>query len=244
MRRNVLLATPFLLGLLATGACAEEPQKAPQPAKTAAQPVTAATAEPAAESASKSPLFEPGSKLMNQVAPSSFKVKFQTSKGNFVMTVHRDWAPKGADRFYNLVKAGFYNDLRFFRVIDGFMVQFGIAGDPKLNEVWRAAKIQDDPVKQKNLRGFVSYAMAGPNTRTTQLFINFGDNSRLDSMGFSPFAEVTSGMEVVDEIYSGYGEGAPRGSGPDQGRIQAEGNAYLDKEFPKLDKIIKASITD
>jgi len=236
MRRNVMLAIPLALALLAPGCRAEEPKQAltGDTQKTAVE----AAAKPAADAAKKSPLLEPGSPLMNQVAPSVFKVKFQTSKGDFVMTVHRDWAPKGADRFFNLVKAGYYNDLRFFRVIDGFMVQFGLAGDPQLSAPWRAAKIQDDPVKQKNMRGFVTYAMAGPNTRTTQLFINYGDNSRLDKDGFSPFAEVTSGMDVVDEIYSGYGER------PDQGRIQAEGNAYLDKEFPKLDKIIKASVTD
>jgi peptidyl-prolyl cis-trans isomerase A (cyclophilin A) len=242
MRRNVMFAIPLVLGLLATGARAQESKSAlsEEPKKTTAQ----SAAKPATDAAKKPSLLEPGSPSMNQVAPPVFKVKFQTSKGDFVMTVHRDWAPKGADRFFNLVKAGYYNDLRFFRVIEGFMVQFGISGDPKLNETWRAAKIQDDPVKQKNVRGFVSYAMAGPNTRTTQLFINFADNSRLDGMGFSPFAEVTSGMDVVDAIYSGYGEGAPRGSGPDQGRLQEEGNAYLDKDFPKLDKIIKASITD
>jgi peptidyl-prolyl cis-trans isomerase A (cyclophilin A) len=243
MRRNVMLAIPLALVLLAPLARAQDPKKA-LTEDTKKSTVESAT-KPAAEAPKKSPLFEPGSPLMNQVAPPVFKVKFQTTKGDFVMTVHRDWAPKGADHFYNLVKAGYYNDLRFFRVIDGFMVQFGISGDPKLNETWRAAKIQDDPVKQKNLRGFVSYAMAGANTRTTQLFINFANNSAsLDAGGFSPFAEVTTGMDVVDEIYSGYGEGAPRGAGPEQGRIQAEGNAYLDKEFPKLDKIIKASVTD
>ncbi len=242
MRRNVMLAIPLVLGLLGPSARAQEPTKTTpeEPKKTTAE----TPAKPAAETPKKASLLEPGSPSMNQVAPPVFKVKFQTSKGDFVMTVHRDWAPKGADRFYNLVKGGFYNDLRFFRVIQGFMVQFGISGDPKVSEAWRAAKIQDDPVKQKNTRGFVSYAMAGPNTRTTQLFVNFADNSRLDAMGFSPFAEVTSGMDVVDQIYSGYGEGAPRGDGPDQGRVQAEGNAYLDKDFPKLDKLIKASLAD
>jgi peptidyl-prolyl cis-trans isomerase A (cyclophilin A) len=156
--------------------------------------------------------------------------------------VHRDWAPNGADRFYNLVKNGFYNDARFFRVISDFMVQFGINGDPALNRVWQAARIPDDAVKGSNTRGTITFATAGPNTRTTQVFINFGNNASLDSQGFAPFGKVTSGMEVVDKIYGGYGEGAPSGKGPDQGRTQAEGNAYLTKTFPKLDYIKTATI--
>jgi peptidyl-prolyl cis-trans isomerase A (cyclophilin A) len=237
MRRHVLLAIPLALGLCAAGAHAQEAKQAP--AEKTPPAAAVAPAKPAAEATSKPYLLDPRSPKMNQIAPPVFKVKCQTSKGDFVMTVHRDWAPKGADRFYNLVQAGYYNDLRFFRVINGFMVQFGISGDPKLNDTWRPARIQDDPVKQKNARGFVSYAMAGPNTRTTQLFINFEDNSRsLDAGGFSPFAEVTTGMDVVDQIYAGYGER------PEQGRIQAEGNEYLDQEFPKLDKLIKTSVID
>jgi peptidyl-prolyl cis-trans isomerase A (cyclophilin A) len=133
--------------------------------------------------------------------------------------------------------------VRFFRVLDGFMAQFGINGDPKVSAVWREARIQDDPVRQSNRRGYLTYAMAGPNTRTSQLFINFGDNSSLDRQGFSPFGQVTSGMNVVDALYSGDGEGAPRGKGPDQGRVQTEGNAYLAKNFPRLDFVKKATIT-
>lgn len=175
-------------------------------------------------------------------APASYKVKFDTSKGDFVVEVHRDWAPLGADRFYNLVKHGFYNDARFFRVISGFMVQFGISGDPKLAAAWREASIADDPVKQSNTRGMITFATRGPNTRTTQVFIDYADNSRLDGMGFAPFGQVVSGMNVVDALYSGYGEGAPRGGGPEQGRIQSEGNAYLTQAFPKLDYIKTATI--
>ena len=134
--------------------------------------------------------------------------------------MHRDWAPNGADRFYNLVKNGFYDNDRFFRVITGFMVQFGINGDPKLSAVWREARIKDDPVKQSNSRGFITFATAGPNTRTTQVFINFADNSALDNQGFAPFGQVVSGMNVVDALYADYGEGAPRGRGPAQDRIQ------------------------
>jgi peptidyl-prolyl cis-trans isomerase A (cyclophilin A) len=175
-------------------------------------------------------------------APADYKVKFDTSKGAFVVEVHRDWAPLGADRFYNLVKNGFFNNARFFRVISGFMVQFGINADPKVSAVWRDANINDDPVKQSNSRGMITFATRGPNTRTTQMFINYADNNRLDGMGFAPFGQVVSGMNVVDALYSGYGEGAPRGAGPEQGRIQSEGNAYLTKEFPKLDYIKTATI--
>ncbi|HWL03490.1 MAG TPA: peptidylprolyl isomerase [Xanthobacteraceae bacterium] len=175
-------------------------------------------------------------------APDTFKVRFDTTKGVFVVQVNRAWAPQGADRFYNLVKNGFYDDVRFFRVISGFMVQFGIHGDPKIAAPWREARIQDDPVTQSNKRGFLTYAMAGPNTRTTQLFINFGDNSSLDRQGFSPFGQVISGMDVVDKLNPEYGEGAPRGRGPDQGRLQKEGNAYLKKDFSRMDYIRKATI--
>jgi peptidyl-prolyl cis-trans isomerase A (cyclophilin A) len=191
-----------------------------------------------------SPLFNPRSEAMNQTAPATFKAKFETSKGDFIVEVQRDWAPHGADRFYNLVKHGFYDEVRFFRVISGFMAQFGISGDPEVSAVWREQRIPDDPVKQSNKRGFITYATAGPNTRTTQLFINYGDNSRLDRMGFAPFGRVTEGMEVVDQLYAGYGEGAPQGKGPSQARIQAEGNAYLNKDFPQLDYIKRATIVE
>jgi peptidyl-prolyl cis-trans isomerase A (cyclophilin A) len=179
---------------------------------------------------------------LKETAPEIFKVDFDTSKGKFVVEVTRAWSPNGADRFYNLVKNGFYNDTRFFRVISGFMVQFGIHGDPAVSAPWRMARIPDDSVKQSNKRGYITFATAGPNTRTTQVFINFGDNAGLDSQGFSAFGRVTSGMDVVDKLYSGYGEGAPRGRGPDQGQIQSQGNAYLTKDFPQMDYVKTATI--
>jgi peptidyl-prolyl cis-trans isomerase A (cyclophilin A) len=179
---------------------------------------------------------------LTEQAPATYKAKFDTSKGAVVIEVHRDWAPTGADRFYNLVKNGFFDDVRFFRVVSGFMVQFGINGNPDVSRVWREARIKDDPVKQSNKRGFITFATAGPNTRTTQVFINFADNAGLDRQGFAPFGQVTTGMNVVDGLYSGYGEGAPQGQGPDQGRLQAEGNAYLAKGFAKLDYVKKATI--
>ncbi len=197
-------------------------------------------AAPALAPAQAASLSDPAS--LNEEAPAVYKVKFDTSKGPFEVEVYRAWAPHGADRFYNLVKNGFYDNARFFRVIEGFMVQFGINGDPKISAVWRDANIPDDPVKQSNTRGNLSFATAGPNTRTTQVFINFGNNAGLDGQGFSPFAKVVSGMEVVDSLYNGYGEGAPGGQGPNQGQIQAEGNAYLESQFPKLDYIKKATI--
>ena len=178
----------------------------------------------------------------SEQAPASYKVKFDTSKGAFVLQVTRAWAPLGADRFYNLVKSGFYDNVRFFRVISGFMVQFGISGDPAVMAGWRDAPIKDDPVTQSNKRGTITFAMAGPNTRTTQVFINFADNDRLDASGFSPFGRVVSGMDVVDKLNPEYGEGAPRGRGPDQSRMQREGNAYLTKEFQRLDFVKKATI--
>lgn len=180
---------------------------------------------------------------LNAQAPAVYKAKFDTSKGSFVIEVHRQWAPKGADRFYNLVKNGFYDGDRFFRVISGFMVQFGINGDPRVSSVWQNANIGDDPVRESNQRGYITFATAGPNTRTTQVFINYANNSALDRQGFSPFGRVVSGMNVVDALYAGYGEGAPQGQGPAQDRVQKEGNAYLIRSFPKLDYIKKASIT-
>ena len=185
-------------------------------------------------------LGNPGA--LTEQAPATYKARFDTSKGVFVIDVRREWAPVGADRFYNLVKNGFYDDNRFFRVISGFMVQFGINGNPQVATSWRSAQIKDDPVKQSNKRGFITFATAGPNSRTTQVFINFGDNDRLDGLGFAPFGQVSTGMNVVDQLYGEYGEGAPRGRGPDQGRIQAEGNTYLTKEFPNMDFVRKATI--
>lgn len=190
--------------------------------------------------AQKAKLADPAA--LTEQAPATYKAKFDTSKGSFVIQVTRAWAPNGADRFYNLVKNGYFDDGRFFRVISGFMAQFGLNGDPALNAKWRVARIQDDSVAQSNTRGMVTFATSGPNARTTQVFISFGDNSRLDGMGFAPFGKIISGMDVVDKLYSGYGEGAPNGRGPDQNRIQTEGNAYLTQSFPRLDHVTKASI--
>ncbi len=174
---------------------------------------------------------------MNEQAPDVFRAKFDTTKGAFEIEVTRAWAPLGADRFFNLVNSGFYDNCRFFRVVPNFMVQFGINGDPKVNTIWRQAQIKDDPVKQSNKRGYVSFAMAGPNTRTTQLFINFNDrNAGLDRQGFSPFGKVIGGMDVVDSINAEYGES------PNQGSIQMQGNAYLERSFPKLDYVKSAVV--
>jgi len=179
---------------------------------------------------------------LNEPAPATYKAKFDTSKGVFVIEVTRAWAPQGADRFYNLVKNGFFDNTRFFRVIPNFMVQFGISGDPALNTKWRVARIPDDRPAQSNTRGMVTFATSGPNARTTQVFINFKNNSRLDALGFAPFGKVVSGMNVVDALNGEYGEGAPDGRGPDQMRLQTEGNAYLAKDFPRMDFIKKATI--
>jgi peptidyl-prolyl cis-trans isomerase A (cyclophilin A) len=180
------------------------------------------------------PLRNPGA--LTEQAPPTFSVAFDTSKGRFVATVHRDWAPLGADRFYNLVKAGFFNDVRFFRVIGGQLAQFGMHGDPGVQAAWRNADIQDDPVRHSNVRGTISFASRGPNTRTTQLFINLRDNSPYDRLGFSPFAEIVSGMEIVDQLYAGYEER------PEQPLIDEEGNTYLTRAFPDLDYILKTTI--
>ena len=224
----VALAAPLLLA----GACKKSAQLPP------AVPPQPAAAPPAAAPPS---LDKP--KTLTRTAPDTYRAKFATSKGDFVIEVHRDWAPNGADRFYNLVQAGYYNDTRFFRVVSGFMAQIGIHGKPELNAIWREQQIPDDPVVKSNTRGFLSFATAGPGTRTTQFFINYDDgNSRLDTMGFSPFGKVTSGMEVVDSLYAEYGEGAPQGRGPNQGRIQGEGNAYLMRDFPQLDYVKEATV--
>ncbi len=179
-------------------------------------------------------LLQPAS--LTAKSPDEFDVKFATTKGDFVVHVTRAWAALGADRFYNLVQHHFFTDAAFFRVIPGFMVQFGLNADPAVNRPWRNATIKDDPVTQSNKPGYITFATAGPNTRTTQLFINYGNNTFLDNQGFAPFGQVTSGMDVVQQIYSGYGES------PDQGKITAEGKAYLEKNFPKLDAIRSAVI--
>ena len=194
-----------------------------------------ATGVAVAGQADKAKLLSPAA--LTEKAPANYTVNFDTSKGAFVVQVHRDWAPLGADRFYNLVKNGFYNDARFFRVIPNFMVQFGMNADPAVTTAWRPITLNDDPVKQSNQKGYITFANTGqPNSRGTQVFINFKDNSFLDKQRFAPFGEVTKGMDVVEKITAEYGER------PNQGSITSQGNAYLTKEFPKLDYIKAATI--
>jgi peptidyl-prolyl cis-trans isomerase A (cyclophilin A) len=212
--------------------------------------VTAATAckKPAdkptsgGDTAAKPDYHDPRSPGFAAQAPDSFRARFTTTKGDIVIAVHRAWAPLGADRFYNLVRSGYFDGVRFFRVIPGFMAQFGIHGDTAVTSAWRPRVIPDDPVRRTNIRGMVTFATAGPGTRTTQVFINYRNNDRLDGMGFAPFGQVVEGMDVVDSLYGGYGEGAPQGRGPDQYRLNIEGEKYLARQFPKLDKINKATI--
>lgn len=228
----------LMLGLIACGTPPAPPTPPPPP--------PAEAPAPAAKPVEAAPIGNPAlldPSLAKEQAPAVFKAKFTTTKGDFVIEAHRDWSPFGADRFYNLVKIGFFDGVKFFRAVPNFMVQFGIHGDPRVMNKWRDANIPDDKVVKSNTRGFVSFATAGPDTRSTQIFINFVDrNAQLDGMGFSPFGQVVEGMEIVDALYQGYGEGAPQGRGPDQGRIQYEGNAYLDKEFPQLDAVKTAVV--
>jgi peptidyl-prolyl cis-trans isomerase A (cyclophilin A) len=239
-------ALPLLFGALVLASCAKNDEPASTSGNssnggstTTATTTTAAAATPKPSGPLASTvhpdLLDP-SKLTAK-APDVFQASFTTTKGDFVIEVHRDWAPNGADRFYNLVKAGFFDDTRFFRVVDGFMVQFGISGDPAVAAKWKNATIQDEPPKQSNKPAYVTFAKTGaPNSRTTQIFINYGDNTRLDAMGFAPFGQVVKGMDAVNAIYKGYGES------PDQGAIQSQGNAYLDPKFPKLDGVKHAEI--
>jgi peptidyl-prolyl cis-trans isomerase A (cyclophilin A) len=183
--------------------------------------------------------------LAKETAPDLYRVTMETTAGDFTIEVHREWAPRGADRFYNLVKIGYFENVAFYRVITGFMAQVGMHGDPAVSRVWLNSRIQDDPVKQSNTPGMVTFAMGGqPNTRSAQIFINSGDNSYLDEMGFAPFGKVVEGYESVRKLYSGYGEGEPNGNGPAQAKLYRRGNPYLKAEFPKLDYITSASIVD
>lgn len=231
----------LVLGLVA---CGSPPAPvAPPPATPIVPPPAAPVGVDYTPRGERNPaMMEPS--LAKEAAPAVFKVKFTTTEGDFVVEAHRDWAPNGADRFYNLVKIGYFDGVSFFRAIENFMVQFGIHGDPAVNGHWRDSNIQDDPVVKSNTRGFVTFAMAGtPNSRSTQIFINYVDkNAQLDGMGFAPFGQVVEGMDVVDKLYKGYGEGAPGGRGPDQGRVQFEGNPYLNQAYPELDSVKSATI--
>lgn len=231
----------ILLALVSSLAFAQTPSPKPP---TAAKPVGA---KPAAAKKTAAP----GSRLMNPAAwtkqaPADFKAKFTTTKGDFIVEVHREWAPLGADRFYNLVRSGYFTDVSFYRVVPNFVVQFGAAPIPKVEAVWSAANIKDDAVKQSNTRGRVTFAMGGPGTRTTQVFVNLKDNSALDKYpgaSFAPIGEVTEGMDVVDKLYSGYGDMfEQKGNGPSQALVAKEGKPYLDKNFPNLDSIKSATV--
>lgn len=229
----------FFLGLLlsaslAGGCGGGEPQQEAQQQDTAQAEQAAATETP------MNPLMDPG--RFTETAPETYRVRMETSEGAIVILVHRTWAPNGADRFYNLTKNGYYDDTRFYRVIPDFMAQFGLNKDPFVNAAWRATAIPDDPVVQSNTRGRVTFAMGGPNTRTTQAFINFKDNAYLDESGFAPFGEVVEGMDVVDKIYSGYGDTQPKGKGPDYAQAFNQGTPYLDANFPQLTKILNTTV--
>jgi len=178
-----------------------------------------------------------------ETAPDEYTVTLRTSEGDVVIRVHRDWAPLGADRFYNLAKGGFYDDTRVYRVVEGFMAQFGLNGDPYVNQAWKNEYIVDDSVTVSNTRGRVAFAKGGVHSRTTEVFISYKDNVSLDDDGFAPFGEVVDGMDVVDAFYAAYGDGPPRGDGPYQAMAQARGNAYLDEEFPELTRIIEVAVT-
>jgi len=192
------------------------------------------------------PLLEPDCLEMNQTAPMRFRASFETSQGTFVVEVHRDWAPHGADRFYSLVKNGFYDNNRFFRIVKTQLrvVQWGMHGSPRISEKWQQASIRDDPRIQRNVKGTVCFAASGqPNSRTTQVFVSLKDNREiLDKQGFAPFGQVVEGMDVLERLYDGYGDGPPGGQGPSQQRLAREGNAYLAESFPRLDYIVKAEI--
>jgi peptidyl-prolyl cis-trans isomerase A (cyclophilin A) len=200
-----------------------------------------------ADDAGEAPEADP--KLLDPTAaveepPDSFKVKFETTKGDFVVEVTKSWAPNGAKRFFNLVKLGYFTDVAFFRAVEDFMVQFGIHGNPQVNGAWRSAKIKDDPVKESNKKGHITFATSGPDSRTVQMFINFKNNANLDGMGFAPFGKVVEGMDVVEKLHTGYGDSPPNGRGPNQGQVQSQGNAYLKKDFPELDYIKTATLVE
>jgi peptidyl-prolyl cis-trans isomerase A (cyclophilin A) len=217
----------FLAALFPAAVSAQTGTTATPPAKPAARSTPGSHLDPA--------LLHPST--LKATAPDQYEVTFKTTTGDFVVSVTRAWAPLGADRFYNLVRHGFFTDAAFFRVVPGFVVQFGLNANPAVNAAWEKAYIKDDPVTQSNHTGFLTFATAGPNTRTTQLFISLGENGRLDGMGFAAFGRVTTGMDVVQKIFSGYGES------PDQAQITATGKPYLDKNFPKLDHIVSATVT-
>jgi peptidyl-prolyl cis-trans isomerase A (cyclophilin A) len=196
--------------------------------------------EEATPRAAPNPLLQPA--RFTDTAPAVFRVRVETSEGDFLVDVYRSWAPLGADRFYNLVAAGYFDDTRIYRVLDGFVAQFGLNGDPWVNQAWKTEFLVDDPVVRENTRGRVTFAKGGRHSRTTEVFVNLRDNTQLDANQFAPFGEVVEGMDVVDRFYAAYGDGPPRGDGPYQAMVEARGNAYLDEEFPELTRIVRASL--
>jgi peptidyl-prolyl cis-trans isomerase A (cyclophilin A) len=196
--------------------------------------------EEATPRAAPNPLLQPA--RFTDTAPAVFRVRVETSEGDFLVDVYRSWAPLGADRFYNLVAAGYFDDTRIYRVLDGFVAQFGLNGDPWVNQAWKTEFLVDDPVVRENTRGRVTFAKGGRHSRTTEVFVNLRDNTQLDANQFAPFGEVVEGMDVVDRFYAAYGDGPPRGEGPYQAMVEARGNAYLDEEFPELTRIVRASL--
>jgi peptidyl-prolyl cis-trans isomerase A (cyclophilin A) len=261
MRRATWFVSAVVMAVLFSGCKAkEQTAEAPPPEQPKAEaPATPKTETPAptaaqpegtanAPTASSAPAPAPKSSydrallraaMLKEKAPDTYVVKFSTTRGDFDVTVHREWAPLGADRFYNLVKHHYYDNGSFFRVVPGFVVQFGLSAYPPVSAAWTNAKLKDDPVKQSNKKGYLTFATAGPNTRTTQVFINLKDNARLDGMGFAPFGVVEGkGMNVVEMLYDQYGDNA----GPDQSQIEAQGKPYLDKGWPKLDSIRTATL--
>jgi len=198
---------------------------------------------PVSTADARAALLNPNGNFWHQTAPATFWVRFETDRGDFTVEARRDWAPLGVDRFYNLVRAGFFDDSRFFRVRTNYIAQFGIPGDPAIARLWQNHTIPDDPVRQSNLRGSIGYAMTGPGARTTQLYINLVDNRQLDAQGFAPIGAIVEGVDVVDHLFAGYGETAGGGMrGGKQGRLFAEGNAYLDRQFPELTRLIRATL--
>jgi len=248
------------IGLAITGCKKEQTAEAPPPeqpkaeapaqpkAETPAPAATASETSASAPAAASTPTPAPKSgfdrallraAMLKDKAPDTYQVKFVTTRGDFTVTVHRGWAPIGADRFYNLVKHHFYDNASFFRVVPGFVVQFGLSAYPPVNASWKSANLQDDPVTQSNKKGYLTFATAGPNTRTTQVFISLKDNARLDGMGFAPFGVVDgTGMNVAEMLYDQYGDD----NGPNQGQIETQGKPYLDKGWPKLDSIKTATL--
>jgi homoserine O-acetyltransferase len=227
MRRSPLRLTAIAVAAAATLACSR---------------TGSATGEPSPGDR-RALLLQPEHEYWSRPAPERFTVSIETTKGTFVLAIERPLAPRGADRLYRLAGAGYFDDSRFFRVVPGFIAQFGIPGDPAVTRVWKHRAIDDDSVRGSNVRGTIAYAMNGPNTRTTQLFVSLADNSRLDAQGFSPLGRVVEGMDVVDRLYGGYGENAGGGiRRGEQGRMMAEGNVHLDRDYPRLDRLIRVSV--